>query len=66
MSFARRHRKKLIALAVVLLLPVVAHLAIVLATRMTPPEVPQVNGEVAQADGIRRLGPAYARTRGSG
>lgn len=64
MSFFRRHRKKLIALAVVLFLPVLAHVAIVLATRMTPPEVPSVSGEAEEVDGVRRLGPAYARKRG--
>jgi len=65
MSFARRHKKKLIALGVLLLLPVLAHLVIVLATRMTPPEVPAVGGEVTEQAGVRRLGPAYATKRGN-
>lgn len=65
MSFARRHKKKLIALGVVLLLPILAHLVIVLATRMTPPEVPVVTGEAEEQGGVRRLGPAYATKRGS-
>ncbi|NUO50462.1 MAG: hypothetical protein HOV80_16530 [Polyangiaceae bacterium] len=65
MSFARRHKKKLIALATILLLPVIAHFVIVLLTRMSPPEVAAVSGEVDTQSGIRRVGPAYATKRGN-
>lgn len=63
--FYRRHKKKLIALGVVLLLPILAHFAIVLATRMSPPQIgAPPTGEVTAEGEVRRFGPAYARKRG--
>ena len=65
-SFFRRHRKKTIALGVFGALPFVAHCAIVLGTRMTPPPVePVALGEPrTRADGVEQLGRSYVRPRG--
>ncbi len=60
----RRHRKKLIALAVLLLLPLLIHVGIGLVTRMSPPAVAAVEGERSERDGVRRVGRGYARKRG--
>lgn len=65
MSFARRHKKKLIALATLVLLPILAHFVIVLATRMSPPDVAPVSGELETRGDVRRFGPAYAKKRGN-
>ncbi len=63
--FHRRHRKKLIALALILLLPIVAHVVIVLSTRMTPPAFEAVSvGPVETQGDVRTLGRSYARKRG--
>ncbi len=62
-----RHRKKLIALAVLVLGPAIAHGVIGAATRITPPPIAAASGEpaVSPADpDLRTLGPAYARHRG--
>lgn len=64
--FHKRHKKKLIALGVILLLPIVAHLVIVLITRMSPPEIAAAPaGEVVKQGDVRRFGDAYARKRGN-
>ena len=64
-SFARRHKKKLIALALLLVLPFIAHFAIAIATRLTPPTLPDLSGQRAiSADGITRIGESYKRKRG--
>ncbi len=65
MGFVRRHKKKLIALAVSVLLPIVAPLVVVLATRMLPPDVAPVAGELETHGDVRRFGPAYATKRGN-
>lgn len=65
-SFARRHKKKLIALGVLLLLPVFVHFAIVLGTRMSAPAIgPAASGEVETAGDVRRFNGSYARHRGN-
>src|SRR5580658_2737973 len=62
-----RHRKKLIALGVLIGLPIVGHVVVGVATRISPPSFAAVAGEPsaspADAD-LRTLGPAYARHRG--
>lgn len=64
--FFRRHRKKLLALGVLAALPFVAHCAIVLATGMSPPDLPPIDlGEpVTRTDGVELLGRSYVRPRG--
>lgn len=63
--FYRRHKKKLIALGVILLLPIVAHLILVLVTRMSPPEISAAPaGQVVAEGEVRRLGEAFAMKRG--
>lgn len=62
-----RHKKKLIALAVAVTLPVVAHVGIGVATRIEPPAIAPPGGEPVVSEAapdIRRLGRAYARHRG--
>lgn len=61
-----RHKKKLIALAVLIGLPVLAHAGIAVSTRIEPPAIAPASGEpVTSAEGeLRSLGPAYARRRG--
>jgi isopenicillin-N N-acyltransferase like protein len=65
-SFARRHKKKLIALAVLLVLPVLMHIGVALLTRLTPPALPDLSSIKAERsdDGITRAGPSYKRKRG--
>jgi len=64
--FYRRHKKKLIALAIFLLLPIVIHFTIVLATRMSPPPIgAPPSGEVVSEGDVRRFGEAYVRKRGT-
>jgi hypothetical protein len=64
MSFVRRHKKKLAALAVVLLAGPVAHVTIVLLTPMPAPAVTlPSDGAVDGPDGIRRMGASYTRVR---
>jgi isopenicillin-N N-acyltransferase like protein len=65
--FTARHRKKLIALAVLVLGPAVAHEIIGAATKIAPPAFAHLSGEpvVSPVDpDLRVLGPAYARHRG--
>jgi isopenicillin-N N-acyltransferase-like protein len=64
--FHRRHRKKLIALGVLFLLPVITHFVIVLWTRMSPPTFAEPNlGAVSKEGEQRRLGRSYVRARGN-
>jgi hypothetical protein len=66
-AFAARHRKKLGALALILLGPLAAHAVVGAATGIEAPPIAAVAGEptVSPADPDRRvLGPAYARHRG--
>lgn len=64
-AFVRRHPKKLAALALLVVGPLVAHAGIDVATRITPPEVHAPSDEpVARGRDLRVLGPAYARHRG--
>lgn len=61
-----RHRKKLIALAVLLLGPVLAHGAIQVGTRIEPPALGPPGGEPAvSAAGLRTLDGGSVRKRGS-
>ncbi len=62
-----RHPKKIAALLIALVAPLVAHFSIGLATRITPPiaTFPRADATGALDQGTRRLGEAYARRRGS-
>lgn len=67
-AFAARHRKKLAALAFLLFVPPIAHVAIGVATRIEPPPIPALSGEPtvsATYPDLRVMGPAYARHRGN-
>ena len=60
----RRHKKKLIALAVVLLLPLVVHLLIGVTTNVSPPAVEARRLPMEEKDGVRRAGRGWAAMRG--
>lgn len=63
----RRHRKKTIALLVLVIVPTLAHVAIGLSTRIHPPPIAEVPGETTIAAAnpdLRVLGAGYARHRG--
>lgn len=66
---SKRRRKKLIALAVILILPVLAHFIIGWTTKIHPPSIAPVQGEPEMVGSgqhaIRRLGKGYARKRGN-
>src|SRR5262249_32958922 len=60
----RRHRKKLIALAVIILLPLVAHVLIGRTTNCSPPIVEAKRLSMEEKDGVRRAGKGWAAMRG--
>lgn len=60
----RRHRKKLIALAVIVLLPVLVHLLIGITTNVSPPPVDAKRLPMEEKDGVRRAGRGWAAVRG--
>jgi isopenicillin-N N-acyltransferase like protein len=62
--FARRHKKKLIALGVVALAPLVAHVAVDRATRLEPPVIAPVELTLTESDGVRRAGGGWSAVRG--
>ena len=66
-GFAARHRGKLVALAILVLGPLVAHGAVGRASRIEPPAIAPSTGEPGPSPldpDLRVLGPAYARHRG--
>ncbi len=65
-GFARRHKKKLIALAIVLGLPIVFHLGVALGTRLTPPDLPDLSAvsRPKPNEAVPHVGKAYKRKRG--
>ena len=64
MSFARRHKKKLIALGVFLLAPVAAHLVVGQLTKLTPPSIAPVALTLSETDGVRHAGRGWSAVRG--
>lgn len=65
-AFVLRHKKKLIALVVLIALPLVAHVAIGQVARLTPPPITLPHGKVTHPKpGLRMMGRDYARRRGS-
>ena len=64
---AARHKKKLVALAVLVLGPAAAHAVVGAATRIEPPAIAAASDEPSRSPDdpdLRVLGPAYARHRG--
>jgi isopenicillin-N N-acyltransferase like protein len=62
-----RHKKKLIALAALVIVPAAAHVGILATTQIDPPSIAPTSGEPSIASGApetRTLGRAYARRRG--
>lgn len=60
----RRHRKKLIALVAVVLLPLIVHLLIGATTNVSPPLVQATRLPMVETDGVRRAGRGWAAMRG--
>jgi isopenicillin-N N-acyltransferase like protein len=60
----RRHKKKLIALGVIVLAPVVAHFVVDRMTQLDPPDVPRVDLTLQEIDGVRRAGRGWSAVRG--
>ena len=63
-SFVRRHKKKLIALGVIVLTPAAAHLVVDRMTRLEPPNVARVDLTLTETDGVRRAGKGWSAVRG--
>lgn len=64
-GWPRRHRKKLVALAAVILLPVLAHVAVGCVTRISPPDVPTPRFTANEtAGGVRRTARGWTTVRG--
>jgi len=64
-SFVRRHKKKLIALGVILLLPFVLHVVVGWATRIAPPTLPDLTAaHLTTENGVVHVGKSYKRMRG--
>ena len=64
MSFARRHKKKLIALGLVVAAPLLAHLVVDQLTQLTPPLIHPAALTMIETDGVRRAGPGWSVVRG--
>jgi isopenicillin-N N-acyltransferase-like protein len=62
--FVRRHKKKLIALAVLVAAPVVAHVVVDRVTRLEPPVLAQVDLSLTETDGVRHAGRGWSTVRG--
>ena len=62
-AFAARHKKKLIALAILVLGPILAHYVIVATTGMTAPVVDAPREATSTEGDITHVGPAYTRIR---
>lgn len=64
LTFARRHKKKLIALGVFLAAPMVAHLAIGQLAKLTPPPISPAALSLTETDGVRHAGRGWSTIRG--
>ncbi|HEV8245670.1 MAG TPA: C45 family peptidase [Polyangiaceae bacterium] len=66
LSLARRHRRKLMFIAIVLLLPLLAHVAVIVSARPTSPrvELPSYHLE-HPTEGLTRFGPSWLLVRGA-
>ncbi|HSO41168.1 MAG TPA: C45 family peptidase [Labilithrix sp.] len=63
-SLLRRHKKKLIALGLVLLAPLAAHLVVDRVTHLEPPAIRAVALTMSESDGVRRAGAGWSVVRG--
>jgi hypothetical protein len=60
----RRHKKKLIALGVVVTAPFIAHAVVDRVTQLEPPAIGAIALTMTQTDGVRRAGPGWSTVRG--
>ncbi len=61
-----RRRRWFIILSILVVVPIVAHIIVLLSTSIEPPQIAAVSGEpTTAADGLRLFGSSYARKRGS-
>jgi hypothetical protein len=63
-SRAKRHKKKLIALGVLVGAPLVAHVAIGQATKLTPPAISPAPLTLTETEGVRHAGRGWSAVRG--
>lgn len=63
-ALLRRHKKKLIALGVVLVAPLLTHVAIDRATHLEPPAIPELDLALTEVDGVRHAGRGWSAVRG--
>lgn len=63
-AWAARHRRKLVAAAVLAASPIVAHVAIGRLTRLEPPPVDLTRPTVREEGGVRRAGRSWTAVRG--
>ena len=61
---AKRHKKKLIALGVLVGAPLVAHVAVGQATKLTPPAISPPPLTLSETDGVRHAGRGWSTIRG--
>ena len=59
-----RHKKKLIALGIVLVSPLAAHLVIERVTKLDPPPIHTVTLTLTETDGVRHAGSGWSAVRG--
>jgi len=62
-GFLRRHKRKLAVLAAIVLVPLLLHVAVGLATTIEPPSVGTGPLPVTEQDGVRRAGRAWTAVR---
>ncbi|MDB4935910.1 MAG: hypothetical protein JWP87_2882 [Labilithrix sp.] len=62
--FARRHKKKLVALGVLVAAPLVAHVVVDRVTRLEPPALAPVSLSLVETDGVRHAGRGWSTVRG--
>jgi isopenicillin-N N-acyltransferase like protein len=63
-TFARRHRKKLLAAGLVLIAPLLAHAVVGRVTRIEPPAVDVPRLEITASDDVRSAGRGWTTVRG--
>lgn len=61
-----RRRRWLVAIGILLAIPILAHIVVLLTTKIEPPSIATPSGDATKAEGdLRRFESSYARTRGA-
>lgn len=64
LAWARRHKKKLTALGLIALAPLLAHLVVERMVHLTPPAITENRLRLEEANGVRTAGKGWARVFG--